>query len=321
MRPICEGLSQERKAEFLESRLRCPLCRHRLHSDAEGWRCEACARFFPRVGDHVNFLDALPPDWRDKVETDFSEHHYALPDEPYWKALVAVTQEYSTRLAGILADLTVSPRRCLDIGRSLVADGRIKPHLLAYERSLSVYCVLDPDPGQLECRDDRIFVARSVGEVLPFADASFEIVLIHASLDHCFDYSRALDECERVLVPGGVLSIGLNNDGSWVKRLLKQQARRRRVQASQHHNVFFSATRMLKELRGRGYSIVHFRGLRYLLLPASVLNGMHRTVGPGPLANLMRLADRVGNALAPRLGGDFHVLARKGAHDGRAVRG
>ncbi len=203
------------------------------------------------------------------------------------------------------------PRRCLDIGRSLVEHGHIKPHLSAYERCLSVYCVLDPDPGQLECRDPRIFMARGIGEALPFADASFEIVLIHATLDHFVDYARALDECRRVLVAGGILSIVMNNDGSWAKRLARKEARRRRIEASKHHNVFLTATRMVEELRERGYSIVHFRGLRYLLLPASILNRINRAIGSRALASVMRLSNRVGAALAPRLGGDFHLLARK----------
>ena len=315
---MLEGLSREARVAFLESRLSCPLCRGRLRSHVEDWYCEACARSFPRVGDYVDFLDALPPDSANKVETDFCEH-YQLPCEPYWESLNTVTKEYSTRLAGMLANGTAPPRRCLDIGRSLVAEGRIKPHLLAYERSLSVYCVIDPDPGQLQCHDDRIFMARGVGEALPFADASFEIVLIHSSLDHFFDYSQGLDECNRVLVPGGILSIGLNNDGSWAKRLMKQEARTRRAIASQHHNVFFSGTGMLKELRRRGYSVVHFRGLRFLLLPAFVLNRIHRLLGASAMANLMRFVDRVGNVLAPRLGGDFHVLAVK--KEGEALHG
>lgn len=283
-----------------------------MHPDAEGWRCATCRRVFPRRDAYVDFVAPLPPHMREKVETDFSDQHYALADEPYWAPLVAVTHEYSARYAELFAQLMGPPRRCLDIGRSLVADGRLKPHLRPFERRLSAYCVLDPDARQLACQDSRIFMARGIGEALPFADASFEIVLFHSALDHCVDYAKALDECGRVLVPGGMLSIVLNNNGSWAKRLARKEAERRRAKAAEHHNVFFSATGMVDELRGRGYAIVQLRGLRYLLLPASALNRLHRALGPRRLTQLMRVVDRLGAAVAPRLGGDFHLLARKG---------
>jgi SAM-dependent methyltransferase len=173
--------------------------------------------------------------------------------------------------------------------------------------------VLDPDPRQLSCRDGRIVMARGIGEALPFADASFEIVLVHSTLDHCIDASRTLDECGRVLVPGGILSIVLNNDRSWAKRLAPGEARRRRLQASRHHNVFVSGTGMVREVRRRGYSVEYFRGGRYLLLPPSLLKGATRAMGTRAMTRTMRLCDRVGDALAPRLGGDFYLLARKGA--------
>jgi len=62
---------------------------------------------------------------------------------------------------------------------------------------------IEPDVDQLVCSDERLFVGRAVGEMLPFGDAVFDLVLIHSVLDHCFNYGRALDEAVRVLTRGG----------------------------------------------------------------------------------------------------------------------
>jgi SAM-dependent methyltransferase len=46
-----------------------------------------------------------------------------------------------------------------------------------------------------------------VGEFLPFGNATVDNVIFNTSLDHIFDWHRALDEAHRVLVPGGRLFV------------------------------------------------------------------------------------------------------------------
>lgn len=246
-----------------------------------------------------------------QAETDFSDH-YQTPQTAYWTALRQVAEPYSSSLPAVFFEYLRGPARCLDIGTSIVKQGRLKPHLREYERTLSVYCVLDPDASQLlaDNGDEPMFMARGIGERLPFADRAFDLVLVHATLDHCVDYQRTLDECRRVLAPGGLISVILNNDGSWAKRLLRGAARRRRAAAARHHRVFLTPVILSADLRHRGFEVLRLRGTRYLLLPVSVLEAVSRVM-TARMPALLRACDAAGRRLAPSLGGDFHLIARK----------
>lgn len=64
------------------------------------------------------------------------------------------------------------------------------------------YVGLDPF-----CRRAEPFRLVGVGEYLPFKDGAVDNVLFNTSLDHILDWRRALEEANRVLVPGGRLYI------------------------------------------------------------------------------------------------------------------
>jgi hypothetical protein len=98
---VSRGLSREVTAEFLETRLACPLCRTLLHARAEGWTCLTCARSFPRLGDYIDFFEALPEQMRRGVETDFSTCH-APPDGPHAVAVLTVNREHVAHLPEVL---------------------------------------------------------------------------------------------------------------------------------------------------------------------------------------------------------------------------
>ena len=295
--------------EFLAARLACPLCRAALVRDDAGRQRSSCGIPFSQKHSYTDFLH--PPDpLSSQAETDLSDHFQA-PRTAYWTALRQVAEPYSSSLPSVFFQYLGGHTRCLDIGASLVEHGRLKPHLQGYEGILSVYCGLDPDERQLESTDERLFVARGIGERLPFADASFDIILLHATLDHCFDYRRALDECLRVMAPHGLISIVLNNDGSWAKRLMRGAASRRRNAAARHHHVFLTPELLMADLRRRGFEVLRLRGTRYLLLPQSILEAASRMLRAG-MPTLLRLCDAAGRRLAPSLGGDFHLIARRG---------
>ena len=56
-------------------------------------------------------------------------------------------------------------------------------------------------------------------ETLPFEDASFDTVVSNSAIEHRFYFDRSLDECVRVLRPGGKFILCLPNIAHWRCRL------------------------------------------------------------------------------------------------------
>jgi SAM-dependent methyltransferase len=54
---------------------------------------------------------------------------------------------------------------------------------------------------------------------LPFADATFDVVVSDSAIEHRFFCKRSFDECARVLRPGGRFILCLPNMGHWKCRL------------------------------------------------------------------------------------------------------
>jgi SAM-dependent methyltransferase len=59
------------------------------------------------------------------------------------------------------------------------------------------------------------------GEQLPFADASFDIVFAHGVIQYTANPGRLVDECRRVLKPGGQAIFQVYNRVSWLNGLSK----------------------------------------------------------------------------------------------------
>jgi SAM-dependent methyltransferase len=91
---------------------------------------------------------------------------------------------------------------------------------------------LDPDsPSLAEHRAPGMPVIRGVGERLPFADASFDLVVCVWVLEHLTEPGATLREVRRVLRPGGhflFLTPNLRNPLMWLNRLGKALPRLQR---------------------------------------------------------------------------------------------
>ena len=59
------------------------------------------------------------------------------------------------------------------------------------------------------------------GERLPFPDAAFDLVYAHGVVQYTFDGQRLVDECRRVLTPGGEAVFQVYNRISWLNALSK----------------------------------------------------------------------------------------------------
>jgi len=111
-------------------------------------------------------------------------------------------QSLSAGIAGLLALGDV-----LDVGSG---DGAAAAYVARYCRSLT--CI-DENPRMVDAARERfagqanVRVQHADVHELPFADASFDAVLVFHTLTYAEDPRRALEECGRVLRPGGRLVV------------------------------------------------------------------------------------------------------------------
>lgn len=111
--------------------------------------------------------------------------------------------------------LARAPRNALDVG---CGEGRFCRMLAAHGVETTG---LDPTPSLIAAarrRDPDGAYVEAGGEALPFAEASFDLVVAYLSLIDIPDYETAIAEMARVLRPGGALLIanlnGFNTAGA-----------------------------------------------------------------------------------------------------------
>jgi len=138
-------------------------------------------------------------------------------------------------IVGRTADIALAcahePPRVLDVG----CGTGLLLRLLASRLPRATELVgVDPAPHMVEVAqaagagDARIRVHRGVAEELPFADASFDLVVSTTSFDHWADQRAGLRECARVLAPGGWLVLtDLFTLWLWPTLLMGRQGRAR----------------------------------------------------------------------------------------------
>lgn len=109
------------------------------------------------------------------------------------------------RIATIEQTLDLKGRRILDLG---CGNGCYTAELA---RRGGRVCGIDVQMSHLEAFRESIPRVRGAGEELPFAPASFEIVTMIEVLEHTTRDDATLNECFRVLKPGGLLALFVPN--------------------------------------------------------------------------------------------------------------
>lgn len=190
--------------------LRCPSCGSGLEISPEGAACSDCRTAFGEVN---GLPDLLPPDVHPLVASE--REHYTEKVDYYlhMHATWCGSPFYRHYHAAFLEDLRRLPpgSLILETGCGLGNDG------LELLRSGYRLVETDVSPGQLfEARrlhhregfEDSSFHLLADASRLPFADASFDGMLMVASLHHLPEPEKALREARRVLQPGGLLVLG-----------------------------------------------------------------------------------------------------------------
>ena len=102
-------------------------------------------------------------------------------------------------------------------------------------------------------------------EASPFPEAQFDVVAAADSLEHVDDLARTLDECVRVLRPGGLFVFNTINR-TWMARAIMiwgaQMLLRFAPPATHHYERFIQPQELQRELRARGLAWVEARGLQ-----------------------------------------------------------
>jgi SAM-dependent methyltransferase len=139
-------------------------------------------------------------------------------------------------------------------------------------------------------------------EALPFADASFDLVLCTQAIEHLLDPALGAGELARVLRPGGTLVLTTDNDRNLVTRAL--YLGRFRDDDSEFPHRRFRVEEVEALVTGAGLRIEQLTTFRFAL-PA-----------PFHLGRVARIVNRLEARLPPhRIGDIVAVVARRPEND------
>jgi SAM-dependent methyltransferase len=165
---------------------------------------------------------------------------------------------------------------------------------------IKTYVGIEPSPielGRFHQRPNRFLVC-GVGEYMDcLKDGSRNFILLNSVLDHCYNWRETFANCLRVLAPGGLLIISMENSQKLIVQLRHLIGREH---IHEGHLEFFGVDDT-KKLLQPDFEILEERTIGFLF-------GMHAVTKkiPLPVASL-RVLNRAVN-------GFFRVVAPKGGH-------
>ncbi|MBN1461615.1 MAG: methyltransferase domain-containing protein [Armatimonadetes bacterium] len=151
-------------------------------------------------------------------------------DEPEGRAIFAAELECLRSLAGQVEG------DWLEVG---IGTGR-------FSHSLGIRKGVDPSPQMLGIAAERgIEVLEGAAEDLPFSSDSFDGILMALTLCFVADAQRALQECERVLRPGGRLLLGVvPADSPWGRDYSRKAAHNHPIYSTAHFRTMAEITEL-----------------------------------------------------------------------------
>jgi len=180
-----------------EHHRRCPLCRGALDLRADGHRCLACGRAFPRTTDGQNDF-RLAPDESVRLELEYRPRRYDRPIDLAARRERACAERRNSFSGPVPWHLTrdqisyIPEARPGEIALDLGCGGGIHRPVL---RALGYrYHGVD---YQGDAATDLVDA-----HTLPFADGVFDLVMAIALLEHIAQPFAVLREAQRVLRPG-----------------------------------------------------------------------------------------------------------------------
>jgi SAM-dependent methyltransferase len=169
--------------------LACPDCRGGVERDGAALRCSRCGRRFSFAGS----VPIMMPAGRDVDEPTPSSRLARSAVRRFLRARLGVGE--------------------IHVYKSRRGRARAEQFVAGFDRSETVLNVgagatsYGPNVVNLEISPSAGVDVVGLGEALPFADGSFQGVVLEAVLEHVPDAERTLAEIRRVLAPGGRLYV------------------------------------------------------------------------------------------------------------------
>ena len=240
----------------------------------------------------IPHMNALSDVQREYLRSQLRYDHHDDPPPP--NTLVVHERQHALIVGTVRRFAARQPMHMLDVGCGW---GDFSDKL---DPSLASYVGVEPSPVELRRfhrRPNRQLV-RGVGECLDFLkDRSRNFILLNSVLDHCFDWRQTLAQCLRILTPGGLLIVSMENGQKLTVRLRRWLGLEH---VHQGHLAFFGVSEM-RALIEPEFDILEVRTIGFLF-------GMHAVTKRIPLPlSLLRAANRAADAF-------FHVAAPTGGH-------
>jgi ubiquinone/menaquinone biosynthesis C-methylase UbiE len=145
---------------------------------------------------------------------------------------------------------------------------------IAATRQLAVHPVgVDYNPVRL-ARARRVHPGAHLQQAslyeLPFRDGAVDVGLCNHVLEHVHEPDRALSELFRVLRPGGLLIVGVPNEGCLLARVRNHFLQRSIARTTDHVN-FFTADLLNEALRRAGFQVLRVERETFFF-PCSYVN-------------------------------------------------
>jgi SAM-dependent methyltransferase len=163
---------------------------------------------------------------------------------------------FEEALASLLSTAAGAPRRILDLGCgdgiNLYGLGR----MLERNGWRAELVGVDYNPLRLDRAKQLPHVHslhRAALTALPYADASFDAVLCNQVLEHVERDVAALQEMRRILKPGGLLILGVPNEGCLLARLRNHVLQPSIARTTDHVN-FYTDGALAARLREAGFA-------------------------------------------------------------------
>jgi SAM-dependent methyltransferase len=237
---------------------RCPVCRRgSLVSDGRALlQCDSCHRSFGCKDD----IPILVPDW-ERHEAELEQARASLPGwyvevqapetvSPYRHHLARRRRYVEAVLARRASETGGPAGRLLDLG---CGDGNHLSWLKTHAARIygSDYNITRLLRARQRAPEASLFLADILD--YPSHDDVFDVVFFNHVLEHIPDDAKALASVQRILKPGGLLVLGVPNEGAWWWQWAYRRAPN--VRANTDHVNFYTGDSLAGKVTAAGLAV------------------------------------------------------------------